>query len=364
MTRLIAAMVALIPAMGWAQTTPTEPPKPTMEKPKWPTEVGGESLDDWIKKLKDSDPSVRDMAIRVIPMFGDPAKKAIPTLISMMVNDNDTTVKVSALLTMTSVDVTEPEHVKKIVTNVQTMLKHSQGAIRIQAAAAAARIGPSARITIGQLADYLIRDQSSFEVRKAGAHALGYVGRDEQNWPDHRALLALLGAISDPALAVRVEALQSLIILGKPSSEDDTEAMRKSINARLNQKSAKYESDKVMQLFLRVCLMRLDEKQVTEANLSPISSALRDPKLRMSAARALELLGKDARSKVPNLIEGLQSDKPEDLPFVAVCLSALAAMGTDAKPAEAAVMKLTSHTNEGIKMIAKEALERIQGIKK
>src|SRR5713226_8517336 len=67
----------------------------------------GETVDQWIGKLSSPDPSIRDTALRVLPSFGAPAEKALPKIMSMMVDDVDTTVKVTAIRVMTTTSPTD-----------------------------------------------------------------------------------------------------------------------------------------------------------------------------------------------------------------------------------------------------------------
>src|SRR5439155_7177397 len=44
--------------------------------PTWPTEIAGRDAKAYVKDLFDLDPSVREIALRVLPNFGPPVKKA------------------------------------------------------------------------------------------------------------------------------------------------------------------------------------------------------------------------------------------------------------------------------------------------
>src|SRR5436309_12460338 len=60
------------------------PPPPTPNKYVPPEKIDGETLDQWILKLDNRDPQVRELAIHMLPWFGPAASKAIPKLIKMM----------------------------------------------------------------------------------------------------------------------------------------------------------------------------------------------------------------------------------------------------------------------------------------
>src|SRR5581483_1138169 len=56
------------------------------------TQVGGKSLEQWIKEIHSSDPSRREAAMRTILMFGPPqAAKAVPDLLKELKKHTPTT---------------------------------------------------------------------------------------------------------------------------------------------------------------------------------------------------------------------------------------------------------------------------------
>jgi hypothetical protein len=368
-----------------------QPPAASMTESKPPTQISGQSLDEWIKKLSDPDPSTKDLAIRIVPLFGPPAKKAIPKITSMM-KDTDNTVRVSALRAVTSFPYDDQKMIDAVVKNLEEMLRTStQSAIRIQAALAAGRLGSHAKSTIGPLCDHTIKDQSSYEVRRAGAIALGQVGFDEKSYPDKRALSTLLLALSDPALVVRVEVVKSLLYLGAPGTLEGADSERKSLMQRLEPKSAKHEHDPAMQLIIRGIIIRLDsvllavpEQQLgtedakkerkqavtrTVAYLDEIAKELTSSKsgMRVTAADVIGVLNKAGLPKVNNLLDGLrkEEDKAENYEFMAHCMYAIGNLGPDAKlPAEARIKELTMHPDPTLKEVAKDTLNRLQGLKK
>ena len=374
-----------------ATSVPAQPPAASMTESKPPTQISGQSLEEWIKKLSDPDPSTKDAAIRVVPLFGPPARKAIPKITSMM-RDTDNTVRVSALRAVTSFPYDDQKMIDAVVKNVEEMLRTStQTAIRIQAALAAGRLGSHAKSTIGPLCDHTIKDQSSYEVRRAAAVALGQVGFDEKSYPDKRALSSLLLALSDPAVVVRLEVLKSLLYLGAPGTLEGADAERKSLMQRLELKSAKHEPDPAMQLVIRGIIIRLDsvllavpEEQLasegakrerkeavtrTAKYLDEIAKELTSSKsgMRVTAADVIGVLDKAGLSKVNNLLEGLrkEEDKAENYEFMAHCMYAIGNLGPDAKlPAETRIKELTMHSDPTLKEIAKDTLNRLQGLKK
>jgi HEAT repeat protein len=385
--RLLLTTLMTLAVIG---VSPAQNPPASMTESKPPSQIGGQSLDDWIKKLSDPDPSTKDAAIRIIPFFGPPAKKAIPKITSLM-RDTDNSVRVSALRAVTSYPYEDPEMVKAVVKNVEEMLRTStQSAIRIQAALAAGRIGNQAKSTIATLCDHTIKDQSSYEVRRAAAIALGQVGYDEKSYPDKRAVSSLLLALSDTALVVRLEVVKSLLYLGSPGSMEEANGERKSLLQRLEPKNPKHEADPAMQLMIRGIVIRLDsvllavpEQQLgtEEAKKERKQAVTRTAKyvdeiakeltsqnfgLRVTAADVLGLLDKAGLPKINNLLDGLrkEEDKAANYEFMAHCMYAIGNLGPDAKlKAEARIKELTMHSDPTLKAVAEDTLKRLQGRK-
>src|SRR5438067_7836714 len=86
--RAAAALALLLPAGAPAAEPPSPPTPPEI------TEVGGKKLDDWIKDLGNSDPSVREEAIRAVALFPN-ANKAVPALLERL-HDSDESPRVKA----------------------------------------------------------------------------------------------------------------------------------------------------------------------------------------------------------------------------------------------------------------------------
>ncbi|MFL5340638.1 MAG: HEAT repeat domain-containing protein, partial [Gemmataceae bacterium] len=189
----VCALTAALPAQpSKPATKPTSTPSaPSMADSKWPAQIAGKSLKEWMDKLDDPDPSTRDAAIRVLPSFGPAAEKAIPKLLSKMTGDFDATVRCSAMIAVTANGLDDKAQLPKVIDGVAAVMKTNQASVRIQAAYAASRIGKPARDHLtGSLID-LLHDQQSYEVRRAAAVAIGNVCYDEKDQPDQRALTAL-----------------------------------------------------------------------------------------------------------------------------------------------------------------------------
>lgn len=362
-------LLATIPVVAQppAATPPTTPPPTSteMRPTSPPSEILGDSLDTWIKRLDSKDAAVRELAVRTVPLFGAPAKKALPKLVDLT-SDPDYAVRLAALFIVTANPIDDEKLQARIAQKVVDTCRHSQTAVRIAGAQAASRLGTAAAGAIDVLiGEYHIRNSLSYEARKAAAEALGQVAqRDPKNpesGPDRRAIIALINALSDSCLAVRIEAAQSLLFLGPPARPEDLEREKQILLQRIVA-----EPDKVLALWLRVCLIRLEPSLLTPKNIEPIAAALRstEHRVRVNAADALALMGPAAKDRAGDLREGLRyanSDKPEDLEFLAKCLWAIGNMGKEASFLTQEVKPLVNHKDPTIKALAQEAVDRLEG---
>ncbi|HEV3142798.1 MAG TPA: hypothetical protein VGZ47_02825 [Gemmataceae bacterium] len=331
----------------------------------WPTQMDGLSLDEWIKRLDSKDPSTRNAAVRVVPLFGPPAKKAIDKLINLM-GDPDNSVKLGALAACTThpgID-EDPALLRKAVGKIRTLLIHPDEAIRFQAAMACNRIGPAAKECIPELcSERVLAYPSSYEVRVAGAVALGQIAYDDKNGPNVQAVSALAHRLSDEALAVRLEVVQALMVIGAP--KDLTGGAGKQLMQTLIDR-AKYEKDDVLKMWIRVCLMRFDVSQVNQDNIRAIAAYLKSSNehLQVSAAKALGCIGPAAKSTIPDLIECLQkAGEKKTLYTIVMCIFALGQMGTDAANALPEIQKYSNDENEIIRNQVRSSMERINAVK-
>jgi HEAT repeat protein len=369
MNRIAPVLIAFAAMTGIARSQPTSasvdytPPKL----------IGGEDMESWIKKLNHSDPGIRVTAVRCVPMFGKDAAKAIPKMVDLIL-DRDTSVRLAAVDVLSSNGVDDPKQLKEMFGYLNDNYLYSpQTSLRTQGAFAIGRMAPLlisafskdiAEKTIPRLlSEYQLRYPGSFELRKAAAFALGRVAYSPDG-SDTRAIVALIRALNDDSLAVRVEATQSLILLGPPSDAGSILKEKKILSDKMV-----VEKNNVQRIWLRLAFMRLDVKEVTAKNLEPVAKALddSDPLVRSAAAQALGMMGKSASTVAGNLRAGLKfekSEKPEDLDFLIKCLWAIGQMGTDAGFMMNDVKPLTQHKNEQIRKIAQDTLDSLQGKKK
>jgi len=368
-----AAFVLCSPAIASAQPAQAPPNDPKSMVPSAPTaytppkEIDGEGLEAWIKKLDHKDPVLRARAVHTVPRFGDPAKKAIPKIIDL-IGYKDHSVRMAALHVATTNKIDDEKQREAVVRRIMdSMINHEQTVIRLAASQACTRIGFPAAKAIPILAGNThLRFPYSVELRKSAAEALGMVAQPdpmlkEVVGPNRLAIIALIGALSDESLQVRIEAAQSLLYLGAPSQPEDIAKEKKILLERIV-----IEPDRVLSMWLRVCLMRMDDTLVTAKNLDPIASGLRskEHRERLNAADALAIMGPAAKDKAGDLREGLrlaQSEKIDDLEFLAKCLQAIGYMGKEASFLKAEIEPLLNHKNDIIKRYAKTAIDMVDG---
>jgi hypothetical protein len=378
-----------------APANPMNPSAPGASKPSTPSSPGtgagyqppsqvlDHDLDWWIKKLDpqtNTDAAVRELAIRVIPVFGEAAAKgkAMPKVVARL-GDPDPAVKFAALMYICAYTIEEPNLRNSALQRIfggsdSTLIRSTNDMLRLASVNAAAHIGPPAAMSIPVLMDY-IQYPTSYEMRKAAAIALGQVAREDStkamltgavggpHGPDPRAIRALVDRLGDHCLAVRVEVARSLLLLGRPGEEKDVVKEREMLLSRV-----KIEPDSGLKLWLRVCLIRIADSAPTDKELDPIAEALRNKDNhfeRLCAAQALGVLGQSAASKAGALKVGLEfknSEKPEDREFLFMCLWAMGRMGAKASFMQQDIQALaTTHPDAAVKDMAKQTLDKVQG---
>src|SRR5437899_13054456 len=92
---LLALIIPLNPHLVLAQTGTSS------SASSQPAKVGGKTIDQWIKDLKDSDPGVQVTAAQSIPYFKEAeARKALPALIERLTNARYTSMRVNVCITL------------------------------------------------------------------------------------------------------------------------------------------------------------------------------------------------------------------------------------------------------------------------
>ena len=272
-------------------------------------EVGGRPLSEWITDLKNIDPSVRERALRAIPLFGPPASQAVPTIMERCL-DRDASPRVRAIGALGMLEISDKDVPKVVETLAKRISDDPQSAIKFQA----------------------------------------------MKGPDVRCLRAMVIALKDPSMAVRQEAVYGLAVLGRPFDMTVAQTIEKALVTMTDNK------DKGISIWAHVGMMNLTKADST--HLKPIMKNLKDkdPQVRLLAVRAMGTLGKLALFGLPELIEALD-DKEAEVQYTAIW--AIAAMGSSADKAVPPLRAMYQKTAlpEPIRMSARAAVEQISGKK-
>ncbi len=352
-------------------------PKKDEKKSTWPKSVNGRSLGEWLADFRSPDPTVRDSALKVIPLFGPEARKAAPKEIIRLVNDPDPGVMINAMLILGAVGTDNKDELKAATRALTTAInKTAPGSmIRLHATRTLAAMGTDAHDAIGAVSG--IANDPSWETRQAVAAALGRLGApvyDDKppppgvyklpaiKRPPSTAAMSKLvyGMLKDDSAAVRMEAMQSIIVLGPPYSLDKklypklVAPYLVAIEQRL-----KSEKDDSVKIWLYVVEMMYDDRAI-DKDLRKVAEYLTasDVNLRVQALGALAVLGPLARPVLADIITALK-DPEQAVPVAA--LSTLISMGSAAKYALEDLKKLEVSTKDkDLKALFGKAVKMIQ----
>jgi HEAT repeat protein len=315
-------------------------------------EVAGKTLDAWIEDLKDSDPSVKELALRAISNYGSAGKRASAAIVGLnLLSHGDISVRVNSCITLGVIGI-EDKSLNNGVAGLVKALSDPQGIVRFQAAMALGRLGSSVRNALGysaavnHLSQYTIRDNNSWEIRKAGAFALGPLGAGTKaDQPDNRAVTALLNAIGpvgDACSQVRLEALFSLSMIVPTMPISEGPRLRPNIEFR-----ALKDKDKLVNIYARLLLMQIDPSYLNDDNLKAIAKLLEYPDLqvRLHVVRVLHMLGERAQSTIPLLIAAIRDKETPVANGAAAALVGMKDAVTDAHLQEIAKMLKAEETH-------------------
>lgn len=360
---LAASLTVVVSTQEPVAGQQTEPPKeskgPTkMSEPsKWPSEIGGKDVKSWLKDLTDPDPAIRQAALNTIPSFGPDVKKQAgkPILARMKSpsagGEPDPGVRITLYDCASLIGFDDPkdetEAIRLLGLSVDQGVPGGIG--RRHAVQTIASIGPRAEGVVYLVAGTALSDPA-FETRQSIARCLGQIALNKTTGPNVKALQALAGTLAkDVSVAVRMEALQALVMLGPPwdgPRKDDklppkinqkaadfvAEAMRTRIGGGKS-KAAPAELDKQLEIWCRVVLMRFDPThEINDENLGAIARhcAAKDDGPKVQALQALAIFGEQAGPKVDAVVSVLDDENPLVL---STALTALASMGVKAQGA-------------------------------
>ena len=292
-------------------------------KPQYPSAVGGKTLAEWLKVLNDSkDAAVREMAVKAIPAFGPAARDpSIKPLVKACREDGDPGVRVNAILTLGAVGANNKDEAKIIIDALRIAIANASpgGIVRLHAARAIGNYGmypEQANDAIFTLRD--IAKDLSWETRKTVAFALGRIGGptkdkpkpdpnplplgspppivDPKTGPEISALKVLQGMLGDSSATVRLEVVESLVLLGPPAVSSDQYSATISPYMTAIQDRMKIEKEKGVTIWLHVLQMRYDGNSFNEQTMNKIVEMGRSAEAEstVQALTALSLLGEKA----------------------------------------------------------------------
>ncbi len=330
-----------------------------------PSEVGGKTLDQWIKQISTKDPSKREQAMQMVLAFGAKrAQQAVPTIIAELKKHTpntpiDLSVRVSgaeALGTILgSVKDPDPKQLKDAVKVLQALCKDGQVLVRTRAVQALRVLGPEAHVALNEVMR-VAHDPDTWQARQAGLQTLTVLILMEKTPPSSTVLAVYYKALNDNSMAVRIEAIRCVSQLTlAPDSTAYATLLR-------NMELATKDVEPSVQIWAHLGVMTVRHAIGTD-HLTAIAKMLEhhDAAIRLQSAQALTLIGKEAKPASGSLIAALRDPDPG---VVLGCIVALARM--EAANAVPALTKLSEDTKqeEIVKKAAKDAVEHISGKKR
>ena len=375
--------------VGAQPPVPFQPPPPppdmkekdkggsTSVKAEWPKDINGRTLPEYLKDTVDLDPAVRERALRTIPGFGpEIVKKEAdwPKKVLARMNKEkelDPGVRAAAYEAVGAVGLEKDADIKEAVRVL--FLAAEQGAsgsgARLHAIQTLSAFGSKAEGAINYLVGPPMLD-AAYETRRSVAFTLGRIALIEHAGANQRALDALFRLAEDRSAPVRMEAFQSLVILGPPLLPRDPKApLLKDLKGEAPKTDEKavatyvthikkrlapapapkaggepsptgvVERDKQVEIMARLVIMRYDLKEVNDENLSGIAKYVNDKETgpRLQALNVLGLMGQVGSRKIDDVVRALADPDAE---VVVAALTTLVQFGPPSKAAIPAVERL------------------------
>jgi HEAT repeat protein len=358
----------LLPAALLAQG-PQDKAKLEMKRSLQPS--NGKTMLEWMNDLKSKDPSVVKNAIVNLKVYGQEARDASKDLVKFASRKvQDVGLRANAIISLGFIGFRDSE-LQEGVGVLRDALHDSQEIVRYQSAVALRRLQAKAYPATPDLM-FAMQTSTSRDVRRAAAAALGIVARENpaDKGFDRKAFSALLDRLTmnsgagDIDQEVRMEAIIALIRFGLPRGLPDRSREKQALNA---QASKGRQAPKVT-IWAQVGLWMLDRgaqgqnvpAKTGQQHLAAIAKFLKnnDLQAREHAVRALGVIGPEAGSRVPDLIDVLE-DKNSDI-VVLACM-ALSSMAEVAKEALPVLERMSQrHSDPKVREAARQAIETIK----
>ena len=348
-----AAMPPMPPPSGAAAppsaVVPLAPAKPF----EWPKVIADKPIGYYIGELTSPDPTVREQAVKTLPYFGPQAARQATRQLLQALDDRDPGVRVNAILALAGIGLDTLEEKQKAAFALRTAVTSTApgSVIRLYAARLLGVIGPDAHSAMEALS--ALTKDPAWETRDAAAMALGRVGAavyDPAPVPpggvavlrraaSGTARARLTDLLKDPSKAVRLEAIQSQLLLGPPTSKDPDQYVKEAqphideVLRRLGPGTDKApaEKDPSVRLWLHALVLMYDDRQAAAAvkEMAAAVTAL-DPAVRVQGLTALTVCGPLAGRAVEEVRLALRAKEPEVAKAAVMCLLRMGAEGRKA----------------------------------
>lgn len=344
------------------ENTPTKeatdkPPKPEFKSAL--DEIEGKNLGQWIKDLTDGDPSVREKAITILPVYGPSAAPYADKLVAICRNPNEDLGPRSKAIMALGIMELDKRDVPAVVAVMAEILekRDSDLAAKLQAALTLTRFNhdeAKAAIT-GLIAG--VMDNGSWQIRKASILALRRIGGDTKDGPHMQVSKVLaIRARTDQSFQVRIEAIQALGYMGPPRLEATRDYVLATLKKLTEVNDNAPPNDQIIATWAHVSHMALTK--VTDEEIKEITRKLNSQHVavRGEAVLGLGTLGVKAKSAVPDLIKTLDD---KDLGVAILTCWALVSIGDKDPKAIAAMEKLRDKKDKDNKPLDPRAKEEI-----
>jgi HEAT repeat protein len=266
-------------------------------------EIGGKNFKQWMDDLKSPDASTREEAIRAVVLFGFDAPKAVPELVKRL-QDFDSSPRVRAAIALSMIDVRKEDVPSVVQALGQRLQEDPQAIVRYYAATTLHYFGESARGALPGLVKG-VNDRSTWEIRHACIIVLRAATRDTTGSQLTGTQLAsvehaLIEALRDTTYQVRLEAIMTMISIGRPNDPILYSAVKKALEDRL------VDRDQTVKVWAYAALMAMEDsvdKKHLQATIKFLTH--KEAKVRTNAARALGSLGTRAKGAESALVDTL-----------------------------------------------------------
>ena len=393
----IPPVVSLPPVVTQPPATPSAKDSGKPKDAEWPKEVNGRDVMAYLKDCGDPDPAMREVGLRTLPAFGPSVKKIVDkegrnlfsraVLKCMGENEKDTGVRTAAYATAAVMGFEDADDTKEAIRHLCIGIDKGVpgGSGRQHAVQALAAFGTKAENAVQNLIAAPVVDPA-YETRRSVAFTLARIAFNESTGPNQRALTCLTSQLAaDASAVVRLEALQSLALLGPPwegrhtggdkvppkldmkAVDAHVAALKKRLApapAKASEKSSAglVERDKQVELWVRFVLMRFDTKEINDDNINAVARAVFHPDQgpRIQALAILSMMSDVGAKKIADIVKALGDD---DLVVVQSAINTLVGLGYHSKSALNDLRKLEKHKDENIKKMAAQAVKVITDAK-